>query len=161
METRIGKHYLEDLLNTQIRVFVPPNNKIGKAGVRAVVTANLHICYGSGDGVSHPWDLIYATADLKRWMFRIFRRHRYPFPLDLGTHKESVSYELNHKKATYERLRDALEYCVKLSAPFILATHYWQFKRHPDMMSVLYKLVDYALKLGAKPVTVSECMGIP
>jgi len=34
METRAGKHYLEDLLNTRVCVFVPPNNKIGKAGVR-------------------------------------------------------------------------------------------------------------------------------
>ncbi|MER3445989.1 MAG: hypothetical protein C4291_03760 [Candidatus Dadabacteria bacterium] len=158
-ETRTGKCYLEDLLNTQIRVFVPPNNKIGKAGVRAVVTANLHICYGSGRGVIHPCGLTYAKADLRRWMFGILRRRRYPFPLDLGTHKESVSYELNFKKAAYERLRDALEYCIKLSAPFVLATHYWQFQRYPTMLAELYKLVDHALKLGAKPATVSECMG--
>lgn len=159
-ETRTGKHYLEDLLNTQVRVFVPPNDRIGKAGVRAIVTANLHICYGSGRSVNHPWGLKYATADLRRWMFGILRMHRYPFPLDLGTHKESVAYELNPKKATYERLRDALEYCVKLSAPFVLATHYWQFQHHPAMIAVLYKLVDHALKLGAKPATVSECMGV-
>lgn len=159
-ETRTGKHYLEDLLNTRVRVFVPPNNKIGKAGVRAVVTANLHICYGSGEGISHPWGLTYTTADLMRWMFRILRRRRYPFPLDLGTHKESVSYELNPREATYERLRDALEYCVKLSAPFVLATHYWQFQRYPDMVTALYKLVDHALKLRVTPATVSQCMSV-
>jgi Uncharacterized protein conserved in bacteria (DUF2334) len=160
IETRTGKHYLEDLLNTRVRVLVPPNNKIGKAGVRAVVTANLHICYGNGRGVNHPWDLIYVAADLRRWMFGILRRRRYPFPLDLGTHKESVSYELNPREITYDRLRDALEYCVKLSAPFVLATHYWQFQRYPAMMIKLYDLVDHALKLGAKPATVSECMGV-
>jgi hypothetical protein len=159
-ETKTGKRYLENLLNTQIRVFVPPNNRIGKAGVRAVVTSNLHICYGNGRGVDHPWYLTYAKVDLKRWTFGILRRRRYPFPLDLGTHKESVSYELNSKKAAYERLRNALEYCVKLSAPFVLATHYWQFQRYPSMMAELYKLVDHALKLGAKPATVSECMGV-
>jgi hypothetical protein len=158
-ETRAGKHYLEDLLNTRVRVFVPPNNRIGKAGVRAVVTANLNICYGSGSGVNHPWGLTYTKADLRRWTFGILRRRRYPFPLDLGNYKESVSYELSPKRATYEKLRDALEYCVKLSAPFVLATHYWQFQRHTAMIAELYNLVDYALKLGAKPATVSECMG--
>jgi hypothetical protein len=160
IETTTGKRYLEELLNTTIRVFVPPNNRIGKAGTKAVVMADLNICYGSGKGVNHPWSWGYATADVRRWMFRILKGHRYPFPLDLGTHKESVSYELNSKKGTYEKLRDALEYCVRISAPFVLATHYWEFKDYPAMLTMLYKLVDHALKLGAKPATVSECMGV-
>jgi hypothetical protein len=159
-ETSIGKRYLEESLHTKIRVFVPPSNRIGKAGIRAVRVSNLHICYGSGKDVKHPWSLAYATTDLKRWMSRVLRRRPYPFPVDLSTHKELVSYELNPYNGTYKKLCNALEYCVKLSAPFVLATHYWQFQNHPDMLTELYKFVDHALELGAGPATVSESMGV-
>ena len=35
-QTRRGRAYLETLLETRIRVFVPPGNMIGKGGIRAV-----------------------------------------------------------------------------------------------------------------------------
>lgn len=159
-ETTTGKRYLEELLNTSVRVFVPPANMIGRGGIKAVVRADLHICYGDDRSVIHPWSLAYTTADLRLWMFGILRRRCYPFPLDLGTHKELVAYELNPHRATFKKLNDTLEYCVKLSAPFILATHYWQFQDDPDMLTKLYELVVHALKLGATPGTVSQCMGL-
>lgn len=159
-ETMTGKRYLEELLNTTIRVFVPPSNRIGKGGMKAVVMENLNICYGSGRGVNHPWSWKYTTADVKRFMFSILKGRRYPLPLDLGTHKELVAYTLAPKNEPYKKLRTALEYCVKLSAPFVLATHYWELHEYPGMLENLYRLVDYALKLGAKPATVSQCMRV-
>ena len=48
-----GRKYLEDLIGTPVRVFVPPHNTIGRAGLRAIVAANLHL--GCVAGLRSGW----------------------------------------------------------------------------------------------------------
>jgi hypothetical protein len=50
-----GRQYLEDLLHTHVRVFVPPQNAIGPEGLRAIVKAGLHL--GGTAGVRSGWPI--------------------------------------------------------------------------------------------------------
>src|SRR5262245_31613378 len=50
-----GRKYLEDLLGTFVRVFVPPHNAIGRTGLCAIVEANLHL--GCTAGIRSGWSL--------------------------------------------------------------------------------------------------------
>ena len=51
-KVREGKRYLEDLLHTRIRVFVPPHNAIGRSGLEAITREGLHL--GGVAGVRSP-----------------------------------------------------------------------------------------------------------
>src|SRR5262249_4025664 len=55
-----GRKYLEDLLNTTSRVFVPPHNTIGRQGLRAIARAGLHL--GGTAGVRAGWPLLSRTT---------------------------------------------------------------------------------------------------
>ena len=50
-----GRKYLQDLLSTEIRVFVAPKNTVGKDGLRAIVQAGLH--FGGTVGIRAGWPL--------------------------------------------------------------------------------------------------------
>ncbi len=60
-----GRKYLEDLLGAQVRVFVPPGNTIGAAGLSAIAREGLHL--GGTAGVRAGWSPI-APATWKTWM---------------------------------------------------------------------------------------------
>src|SRR5262249_33088462 len=84
-----GRKYLEDLLSTRVRVFVPPKNCIGHQGLRAIVAAGLHL--GGAAGVRAGW----SPLSLRTWStWRRLRRWRHsggkgcPWILDLGDHRE-------------------------------------------------------------------------
>ena len=62
-----GRRYLEDILDTRVRVFVPPRNAIGRDGLRAIVKAGLHL--GGTAGVRNGWPLL-SRATWKNWMKR-------------------------------------------------------------------------------------------
>ena len=57
-----GRKYLEDLFGTMIRVFVPPGNTIGSAGLRAIAREGLHL--GGTAGIRRGWALT-APATLR------------------------------------------------------------------------------------------------
>lgn len=153
-----GKEYLEKLLKTNIRIFVPPSNRITKKGIRVIEQENLNL-----SGILEPFgDRPLTTAYLKAWAHRwswwIIHRNPYPYVLDLGSHKELVAYSLT-PSTDYQKLEPLLEFCAKIRAPFVVATHYWEVNEYPNLKNRLYKLVEKALGLGAKPVKVSECYG--
>ena len=91
LTTRVcdGKKYLEDVFDTQIRVFVPPHNTTGRQGLRALSAAGLHL--GGVAGVRSGWPVI------SRRTWTLWRRLRkwddmggcgIPWVLDLGSYCE-------------------------------------------------------------------------
>lgn len=159
-EAQRGKSYLEGLLNTRIRVFVPPSNYIAKAGVRAIRQAGLNLSGIMGRGGDRPWTRDYPAAYLKRWAWRLLNGDAYPFSLSLGGIRELRAYALTPRASDAQLMR-ALESCSQAGAPFVVATHYWEFEDHPEMRSTLAALINRAGRLDFEFSSVSRCFGAP
>jgi hypothetical protein len=121
-----GRKYLEDLLGTTIRVFVPPNNTIGRQGLRAIALAGLHL--GGAAGVRGGWPLV----SLKTWALWL-RLRRWgargelgvPWVLDLGDHREIPGNAIT-PLSTVQRNEAVFESALALGGVFCAATHYWE-----------------------------------
>lgn len=155
-ETLHGKRYLENLLGKQIEVFVPPSNGISKGGVVAVEKARLHLSAVMGRWVDRPVSLSYLRAYMLRWVHRIVTGFPYPHPLHVGNHLELCYYSLT-PNASYNKLREALKWCNQVSAPFVVAVHYWELLKHTNLREALCELVHEALDMGYEAALLSEC----
>jgi hypothetical protein len=149
-KVREGKRYLEDLLHTTIRVFVPPHNAIGRSGLEAISREQLHL--GGTAGVRSGWPLLSRTTwatwlRLRKW--RANGGTGIPWVLDLGDHREipgnsvTATSNLQDNEARYESAR-------RLGGVFCAATHYWELGTPcipPQMGTVgeqLWRLVQRA-----------------
>ena len=157
-ETQRGRVYLEALLETRIQVFVPPGNAIGKGGIRAVRREKLNLSGIMGRGGDRPWSWDYAAAYTRRWGWRLVMGYPYPFPLACGGIRELRAYALT-PRADRDELKRSLEACARLNAPFVLATHYWEFAECPQMHETLAALVEEAERLDMAFMPVSRCFG--
>jgi hypothetical protein len=121
-----GRTYLEDLLGTTIRVFVPPRNAIGRQGLRAIARACLHL--GGTAGIRAGW----SPFSRKAWpLWLRLRRWRQsgglgvPWILDLGDHREisanavTPTARLQHNEAVFQST-------LAMGGVFCVATHYWE-----------------------------------
>jgi hypothetical protein len=145
-----GRKYLEDLLGTQIRVFVPPGNTIGAAGLKAIALERLHL--GGTAGVRAGWSLL-ARATWRTWLrLRNWQRSGgigVPWVLDLGDHREIPGNPVT-PAASFEENGARFQTALTLGGIFCVATHYWEMKAdsvHPGEPSVgehLRHLVELA-----------------
>jgi hypothetical protein len=146
-----GRRYLEDLLGTTIRVFVPPRNSISRPGLRAIARAGLHL--GGAAGVRSGW----APLSLKTWSLWL-RLRRWsksggvgvPWILDLGDHHEiagnavTPTARMQHNEAVFEST-------LTLGGVFCVATHYWEqgapslHVGDPSVGEHLRRLIDRAV----------------
>lgn len=156
-ETAQGKRYLEELLGCSVRVFVPPSNTISAHGVRAIADAGLDLSGIMGRWGDRPVSVGYIRAYIKRWAYRVFRGHPYPWPLAFGGHRELVAYALT-PRADEGKLMAALAHAVSVGAPFVIATHYWEFAHAPAMHEVLRRLIDRGRTAKIRFSTLSECI---
>lgn len=121
-----GRKYLEDLLGTTIRVFVPPHNAIGRQGLRAIAREGLHL--GGVAGVRGGWPL----TSLKTWaLWRKLYHWRkgggsgVPWVLDLGDHYEIAGNSVT-PQSSLQRNEGVLDHALALGGVFCAATHYWE-----------------------------------
>jgi hypothetical protein len=149
-KVRDGRQYLEDLLGTSIRVFVPPKNIIGRDGLRSIIHARLDL--GGTVGVRHGWPLL-SRNTWKHWlMLRKWSKrcpNGLPWILDLGDHREIAGHavtptsSLNSNKAAFEA-------ALNVGGTFCAATHYWEFpvasknEGDPTVQEHLGQLVELA-----------------
>jgi hypothetical protein len=121
-----GRRYLEDLLGTSIRVFVPPHNAIGREGLRAIARAKLHL--GCVAGVRSGWPLL-SPATWKNWLkLRRWQRSGgvgIPWVLNFGDHREIAGTPVT-PVSTVEHNKKAFDAALKLGGVFCAATHYWE-----------------------------------
>lgn len=118
-----GKKYLEYLLDTKIRVFVPPHNTISRTGLRAVIASGLQL--GCLTGIRGSWPIFSWNSWHNKWRIQRWGSY-YPFIIDMGNH-----YELQSNAVTPSSNLQCLKENMKLAAInkgyFCLATHYWEF----------------------------------
>jgi peptidoglycan/xylan/chitin deacetylase (PgdA/CDA1 family) len=129
-KVREGKHYLEDLLNTTIRVFVPPHNAIGRRGLKAIAREGLHL--GGVGGMRSGWSWLAPVSMRTWWRLRYWRRSGHdgiPWILDLNDHKEIAGNAITPLSRYKENLR-RFEEAYSVDGVFCAATHYWELD-HP------------------------------
>ncbi len=149
--------YLTSLFGVRPRVFVPPNNAIGRAGVEATSAAGLDLSAMLSLRPDRPWSRRYASCYQQRWAYTLARRRPYPFTLDFGTHRELGAYRLC-ATADFDNVMACLRACAEADAPFVVATHYWQLAADEGLHSALLRVIDAALDLDYLPATVSDAI---
>lgn len=154
--TLLGKNYLEELLHTNIHVFVPPSNQISKGGTLAIEHANLNISGIIGWKLDRPLTQKYITNYITRWWWWLFYQDAYPYTLDFGTRKELRTYALT-PRVCLSGLRSDFENCLRNNANFVLATHYWELNAHPNLCDILDSLLEVAKAEGVDFSRLSDC----
>ncbi len=145
-----GRKYLEDLLGTNIRVFVPPRNGIGREGLLAIVHEGLHL--GGVAGIRSGWPR-YSARSWRLWLR--LRRWKMgggvgvPWVLDLGDHREIAGNAVT--PLSKSRVNEAiLGAALSVEGSFCAATHYWELatssvhQGEPTVGEQLQRLVDLA-----------------
>ena len=152
---RRGRAYLEELLGSRIRTFVPPHNALSRRGVEALDAEGMNALgtFLSFRPSQKPWGLDTMANYLRITLFRLrTRRGRkarliYPYPLRYKKHAEFGCHLLLPWTQTDELLA-GFEEARRLGGDFCLATHYWEIDGH--MASVLDTVVEHAERAGAR-----------
>lgn len=144
-KVKIGKKLLENLFNTNITVFVPPNNSLSSIGTNAVTKNNLNILIAYGYYIwERPLKTDYIYNFLK--IFKLYLIHKrklsYPYVLKFNDHKEMACYSFN-KHTDIKYLYDGFKYAFKKNGNFCLATHYWEINQSKEMLNNFYKFIKY------------------
>ena len=144
-----GQAYLEGVLSTRVRVFVPPHNALSKRGLLAVSSAGLNLLgsFLSFRPSMRPWD-VHTPANW--WRIRKFREQTgrtkgdrlvYPHVLRYRKHSEFGCHGLI-PGTTFEELQKGFDEARSAGGHFCLATHYWEVDA--TLKGVLLKFLDYA-----------------
>jgi len=162
-----GRAYLERLLSTQVRVFVPPHNALSKRGLEAVDRAGLNVLgsFLSFRPSNRPWDW---TTPGNWWRIQQFRRATgrtrsqpmiYPHRLQYRRHAEFGCHGLV-PGTTLDGLIAGVEEARRFGGDFCLATHYWEIDSR--LKKILVDFLDYAERLpGVSFVTADALFGEP
>jgi hypothetical protein len=146
-----GRHYLERLLDTRIRVFVPPRNAIGRRGLRAIAAAGLHL--GGTGGIRGGWSLRSRNTWLSWLRLRRWRKAGglgVPWVLDLGDHREIAGNAVT-PAACMQRNEAVFDHALGIDGVFCAATHYWELdapsshRSSPSVGDQLLRLIDRAI----------------
>ncbi len=152
-----GRDYLTGLFGVRPRVFVPPGNSIGPAGVAAASAAGLDLSASLSLRPNHAWSRRYAANYKQHWTYWLAHRRPYPFTLDFGTHRELAAYALD-TTAAFDHVMSCLRSCAEADASFVVSTHYWRLADDEGLHSALLRVIDAALDLGYLPGTVAEAI---
>ena len=145
-----GRKYLEDLLGTRIRVFVPPGNTIKSIGLKAIAREGLHL--GGTAGVRAGWPIA-SIATWKTWLhLRKWQKNGgtgVPWVLDLGDHREIPGSAVT-PAANFEDNQARFRHTLTMGGVFCVATHYWEMNApsmhqgEPRVREHLHHLVQLA-----------------
>jgi hypothetical protein len=144
-----GRAYLERVLRTPVRVFVPPHNALSKRGLDAVSLASLNVLgsFLSFRPSNRTWDR-FTFSNWRR--IQQFRRATsrtrsdrlvYPHPLRYERHAEFGCHGLI-PGTTIEELAAGVDEARRFGGDFCLATHYWEVD--DQLKGVLRRFLDHA-----------------
>lgn len=135
-----GKAYLEELFETDIKVFVPPHNYISRKGQKALGECGLNLLITYRYRLRRlPLSFSMPTYLLKNILFAILNKDNklvIPETMRFPSHMELGCYGL-YRETSVEDLVAGLQHCIEHSHKFVLATHYHAFRRFPQMKKVL------------------------
>jgi predicted deacetylase len=134
-----GRKYLEDHLQTNVRVFVPPRNAIGRDGLLAIEREGLHLAGVAGVRSGWPY---WSSRTWRLWLrLRRWRKSGgagVPWVLDLGRHREIAGNAVTPlSRADLNEARFAA--AAVIDGVFCAATHYWELdvpSLHADQPTV-------------------------
>ncbi len=146
----VGRNYLEGLLETRVRVFVPPHNAIRRPGLKAVVHAGMHL--GCAAGLRSGWPLFSglswtAWRRMRRW--KLAGGQGFPWIIDLGDHREIACRSVT-PGASISRNKTSIDQARSVDGVCCLATHYWEMDApsvvvgDPSVGEHLERLLEYA-----------------
>ena len=163
IESRLarGQSYLEHLLGTKIRIFVPPHNALSKRGLRAVSSAGLNLLgsFLSFRPSMRPWE---PRTLANWWRVRSYRsftertkgdRMIYPHVLRYRHHAEFGCHSLI-PGTTVADLVSGFEEARRAGGHFCIATHYWEVG--DGMKSVLLGFLDHAARVPGVEFVAAE-----
>jgi len=127
-DLRLGKEILEDTFQVKVRTFVPPGNALSKEAVKIIADLGMNISGIIERKFNRPLSVRSVMNYVKRIIWKMRYNRPYPFVMNYGTHKELVAYAFT-PSSNYEGLIEALNFCRRKRAPFVLATHYWEVLR--------------------------------
>lgn len=144
-----GQAALESVLDTRIRVFVPPHNALSKRGLKAIDAAGLNLLgsFLSFRPSMRPWDVHTPTNwwRIKQYRDRSGRskadRLVYPHVLRYRNHGEFGCHGLI-PNTTFDELQRSFDEARAAGGHFCLATHYWEVDA--TLKQVLLRFLDYA-----------------
>jgi len=156
IETKQAKEYLEDLFKVKISIFVPPSNDISRAGIKAVSKCNLNI---SGSIYLKKFNRPVCIHSLKNWLLKLWYKLRYskkyPYIMHYKSHKELCSYGLV-PGVNFQTLKEQFNFCKRKKAPFILAVHYWETLKNPEIYKTFFIFLNYIKNQNLKFLFVEE-----
>ena len=156
-----GRAYLEQLLNTRIRIFVPPHNALSKRGLAAVSAAGLNLLgsFLSFRPSMRRWD---GRTLANWWRVRKYRestgrgksdRMIYPHVLRYQNHAEFGCHSLI-PGTTADELIAGFEEARRAGGDFCVATHYWEVDA--TLKGVLLRFLDHISKAGDVRLVTAE-----
>lgn len=146
---RVGRAYLETLLDVRVSVFVPPHNALSRRGLRALDAVGLDVLgsFLSFHPAYRPWDLRTPGNWWRIWRFRrATGRSRqdpmvYPFVLRYRRHRE-FGCHLLIPGTTLDALVRGFEEARRFGGDFCLATHHWELDE--TLRETFFRFLDYA-----------------
>jgi hypothetical protein len=157
-----GRRYLEEVLDTTVRVFVPPHNAICRRGLHAVSRAGLHLAGAAG--VRGGWPLLSSKTWRLWWRLKQWRRRGgagVPWVLDLGDHREIPGNPVT-PLAMLAANEMAMDCAFDEGGVFCAATHYWEFdvpSQHQGDPSVRGHLLELIKRATARSGTLWRSVG--
>lgn len=164
LERRVvdGRRYLEEVLGTTIRVFVPPHNAICRLGLRAVASAGLHLAGAAG--VRGGWPLLSPETWRLWWRLKQWKTRGgagVPWVLDLGDHREIPGNPVT-PLTPLAASEMAMNCAFDKGGVFCAATHYWEFdvpSQHQGDPSVRGHLLELIERATARNGTLWRSVG--
>jgi hypothetical protein len=145
-----------------VRVFVPPGNTIGAAGLRAIAREGLHL--GGTGGVRGGWFLT-SAATWKTWLrLRQWRKSGglgVPWILDLRDHREIPGNAVT-PAADFRDNQARFRVALAMGGVFCLSTHYWEMdvpSIHPGGPKVGDQLRHFVRLAASNPQVVWRSVG--
>jgi hypothetical protein len=129
--TKRGKEELKKTFEKEIKIFVPPHDKISNQGILTVEAAGMNIIRGIGSK-----NFLFRPQYFKAiWKMAIHRLKfpnkqkipAYPFVIDFGKHKEAYSNRLNEDNL--EDIIRRLKFCHEVNGNFIVTLHLYTFNK--------------------------------
>lgn len=145
--------YLNNLFQTEVKVFTPPQNLLSEMGYEAIVKNDLNIIGGGISFLKKEKTLRGILNIFRVGFFKLIRFNKdYPYVLEFKRHKEFIHYYPLYPNTRIESLLIAFENAYALKGDFILSTHYNEFKKSMTynnsiiMKDVFYEFMDHVKK---------------
>lgn len=163
LESRLarGQAYLEQVIGTKVRIFVPPHNALSKRGLLAVGSAGLNLLgsFLSFRPSMRPWE---PRTLGNWWRVRSYRastgrakadRMIYPHVLRYRHHAEFGCHSLI-PGTTIDDLVGGFEEARRAGGHFCVATHYWEVD--DTLKGVLLRFLDHASRVDGVQFVAAE-----